>query len=246
MRSGSRPPAPSTRIASGDAAGFRRQVLAWWRRHKRQFPWRQTSDPYRILLAEVLLQKTDAPKVVPVYLEVISKYPTLESLAQADLRRLRKTLASLGLHYRSERLRRMARELLSRFGMVPNDLDALLSAPGIGRYIASAVCAQAFGQRRAVLDTNVVRVLERCFDVRSSRPRARDDPKMWAAAQELLPRRARDAARWNWALIDLAAACCRAKLPKHLVCPARLQCGAAQGTSRPQDPGTAERKARSA
>jgi A/G-specific adenine glycosylase len=224
MRSGSERSVLGVEIAVSDAVRFRRRILAWWHAHRRHFPWRETTDPYRVLLAEVLLQKTDAPKVVPVYLDAVSKFPTLLVLAHADPRRLRRTLAPLGLHYRAERLRRMARGFVARFGAVPADFMALRSVPGVGRYIASAVCSQAFGQRRAVLDTNVVRVLERCFGIRSDRARARDDPRVWDVAQRLLPRRASDAARWNWALLDFAAVCCRARSPDHEACPVHAQC----------------------
>jgi len=230
----------SGRITSEDAVRFRRCVLGWWRRHARRFPWRETTDPYSVLLAEVLLQKTDAPKVVPVFTSMSQTFPTLESLAAANPRRVAKLLDSLGLDYRTERLRHMARDLLERYGEVPPDVDALTATRGIGRYIASAVCAQAFGQRWAVLDTNVIRVLDRYFGVRSNRPRARDDPRMWEAAQQLLPQRASHAARWNWALLDFAAAICSSRRPGCDACLPRSGCAThrrshpAEKTSRQQ------------
>ena len=173
----------------------------------------------------MLLQKTDAPKVAPVYLRMVRAFPSPESLAAARLPRLSRLLSPLGLDYRADRLRRIGLALTSQYGgAVPSSEDALMSLPGIGRYIARAVCAQAFGQRKAVLDTNVIRVLGRYFAVRSVRPRARDDPRMWVLAQSMLPRRASDAAPWNWALLDFAACVCTSRSPAHAMCVLRHLC----------------------
>ena len=217
--------ASTGQITREDAAYFRRRLRTWFGKHARRFPWRETANPYHILLAEVLLQKTDAPKVVPVYLRMVRDFPTPESLAAARIQRLSRLLAPLGLDYRADRLRRAAAAIVKEHcGSVPANEKDLLSLPGIGRYIANAVCAQAFGQRKAVLDTNVVRVLTRFFGIHSNKSRARDDPQMWALAQSLLPRRASEAARWNWSVLDFAACLCTSRSPAHVICPLRKRC----------------------
>jgi len=222
---------PAGQINIENASYFRPRLRAWFRKNARQFPWRQTANPYHILLAEILLQKTGAPKVVPVYLRLVHHWPTLESLAAADFEHLSRLLAPLGLDYRAERLRRVAAALIrDHGGTVPASREALMSLPGIGRYIAQAVCAQAFGQRTAVLDTNVVRVLGCFFGITSSRSRARDDPQMWAVAQSLLPRRASQAASWNWTLLDFAALVCTHRHPDCFKCPVGHRC-LSQGTA---------------
>jgi A/G-specific adenine glycosylase len=216
---------PDGQISAADAAYFRSRLRAWFRQHARSFPWRETTDPFHILLAEILLQKTDAPKVVPVYLRMVKDFPTPEAVGAARVERLSRLVAPVGLDYRAERLRGIAAALVrDHGGAVPASEEALMLLPGIGRYIARAVCAQAFGQRRAVLDTNVVRVLGRFFGVTSLRPRARDDPQMWAVAQFLLPHRVSDAREWNWALLDFAALVCTHRHPAHSTCPVRRRC----------------------
>jgi A/G-specific adenine glycosylase len=225
VRLGSEVGPPAGRIGKEEAAYFRRRLRAWFRNNARRFTWRETANPYHILLAEVLLQKTDAPKVVLVYLRMVKDFPTPKCLAAARVERLSRLLAPLGLDYRADRLRRIGMALTSDHGgTVPASENALMSLPGIGRYIARAVCAQAFRQRKAVLDTNVVRVLGRFFGITSRRPRARDDPEMWAVAQSLLPRRASDAASWNWALLDFAALVCGHRHPACSICPVRHRC----------------------
>jgi len=225
IRLGSEVSPSAGRISREHAAYFRRRLRAWFRNNARRFPWRETTNPYHILLAELLLQKTDAPKVVPVYLRMVKDFPSPRPLAAARLQRVSRLLAPLGLDYRADRLRRIAAALVrDHGGAVPASEDALMSLPGVGRYIARAVCAQAFGQRKAVLDTNVVRLLGRFFGITSRRPRARDDPEMWAVAQSLLPRRASDAASWNWALLDFAALVCGHRHPACSICPVRHRC----------------------
>jgi len=216
---------PAGQISRADAAYFRRRLRAWFRKNARQFPWRQTSNPYHILLAEVLLQKTDARKVVPVYLRMVKDFPTLQSLPAARVERLSRLLAPLGLDYRADRLRRITAALIrDHGGSVPATEEALMLLPGIGRYIARAISAQGFSQRKAVLDTNVVRVLRRFFGISSQKARARDDPQMWAVARSLLPRRSCEAATWNWALLDFAALLCTYRRPACHICPVRRRC----------------------
>ncbi|MEH2226738.1 hypothetical protein [Nostoc sp.] len=135
---------------------FRHHLSIWGMQNLRDFPWRQTCDSYAILVAEYLLQKTDAATVVPIYKAFLLKYPTLENLAKASIDELNELLVPLGLYFRAERLYQCARIILEQYGgKIPDSEKQLLELPGIGKYTARAICSQAFSQPLAVLDTNV-------------------------------------------------------------------------------------------
>lgn len=204
---------------------FRRQILNWFSQNKRRFAWRETSDPYCILVAEILLQQTDAGKVSLVYPEFIQRYPNASVLAEAELEDLQEFISRIGLNYRAQRLVNIARDINERFaGHIPDSEADLMGLPGIGRYIANAVLSAAFGMRTAVVDTNVVRILECFFGVRSRRSRARTDPGFWNIAHSLLPRKATDCRDWNYALIDFCALVCTHYNPKCSKCVCAEHC----------------------
>src|SRR6187455_1079164 len=143
---------------------FRRAILGWYRRHGRDLPWRRTSDPYHILVSEVMLQQTQVDRVVPKNQEWLDKYPSLEALASAPEDEVSQTWRPLGYNIRPRRLHAIARESVARYGgELPGDEATLRSFKGIGAYTAGAVLSFAFGQRAAILDTNVARVLFRVF-----------------------------------------------------------------------------------
>lgn len=151
---------------------FRRNLMHWYKENKRSFPWRNSKDPYQILISEVLLQKTDAPKVLPVYKKFIKKYPTPEILQQAKLPELKKILKDLGLHYRAERLKSIGEDLcVLHEGKVPAQKDQLLRFKGLGEYASSAIMCFAYDKREAIVDNNVVRLFERIFGFKTSRVR---------------------------------------------------------------------------
>ncbi|ERN42491.1 A/G-specific DNA glycosylase [Rubidibacter lacunae KORDI 51-2] len=202
---------------------FRSQLQAWGQQNLRDFPWRQTRDPYALLVAECLLQKTEAKSVVPVYLEVLARYPTLLDLAAADERELGNVLRPLGLHFRAERLTAAARALLGPpyAGRLPDTEAELLQLPGVGMYTARALLSQVFEQSAAVLDASVARILERCLGLHGGRVKSRD-PLLWAAADAVAPSDRVD--RWNLTLIDFGALVCRARSPHCPRCPLRVRC----------------------
>ncbi len=143
---------------------FRRRLLAWYRAHGRSLPWRNTSDPYHILVSEVMLQQTQVDRVVPKYHEWLEKYPSLEALASAPEEDVNATWRPLGYNIRPRRLHAIARESVTRYGgRLPSDQETLLSFKGIGAYTAGAIRSFAFRERAAILDTNVARVLFRVF-----------------------------------------------------------------------------------
>jgi len=217
---------PEAVIARDEGAYFRRTLLRWYRFSARHFPWRETDDPYLILLSEVLLQRTQAPQVKDNYKTIAAALPTPSALAKAPLAAIEEALGPLGLAKRAVTLKRMGEELVARHeGGVPSGVSDLMSLPGVGRYIAAATAVFAAGSRVAVVDANVIRVLSRFFGVSSDKKRPRDDPMVWRLAQSLLPRSR--AADYNWALIDFAALVCRARAPLCAECPLRRRCRAA-------------------
>ena len=170
------PPRPPTFTLPAPAARrrFRTALLTWYRAHGRQLPWRETDDPYHILVSEVMLQQTQVDRVLPKYHEWLERYPTLEALAAAQEDDVAQTWRPLGYNIRPKRLQWIAREAVARFdGALPSDEATLLSFKGLGRYTVGAIRSFAFRQRAAILDTNVARVLFRVFlgTRRSEEPR---------------------------------------------------------------------------
>ncbi len=205
-------------------------LLAWHAENKRTFSWRQTKNPFHILISEIMLQKTDVKKVSEVYDKFIEKYPTPEALAVAELAELRKELALLGIHQRAERLKKTAEKIINEYGgEVPSEKDELLKLPGVGEYISNAVLCFAFGKDVPIVDTNVIRLFERVFGVKSSKSRPRTDRKIWKFAAQLIPKgKCRE---YNQALLDFAASLCTSKNPLSDICPENKICSYAKEIS---------------
>ena len=221
-----RRPVSLFRAASSAAKRLlRKTVWAWYHAHGRDLPWRRTADPYWLLTAEVMLQQTDAAKVSAAYPRFIRDFPRPSVLAEAKESRVAGHIRPLGLNYRAGRLIATAKAICEEFGgEVPKTEEELMSMPGIGRYVARAVLAGAAGRRLAVLDTNVVRLLERYFGVRSQRPRPHTDPQLWEVAQLLLPRRTSDSRDWNYAVLDFTAGVCTYSSPSCDACGCSRRC----------------------
>ena len=168
---------------------FRRQLLAWYRRHGRALPWRTTDDPYHILVSEVMLQQTQVDRVLPKYHEWLARYPSLEALASAPDEEVVKTWYPLGYNIRPRRLQTIAREAVARHnGRLPDDEATLRSFKGIGAYTAGALLSFAFRQRAAILDTNVARVLFRVF-IRDGELKSHAMTRqLWEVSRAVLPR----------------------------------------------------------
>jgi len=204
---------------------FRRRLLEWYRRNGRDLPWRRTSDPYHILVSEVMLQQTQVDRVLPKYHEWLEKYPSLEALAAAPEEDVTETWRPLGYNIRPRRLHAIARESVARYGgELPDDEETLRSFKGIGEYTAGAVMSFAFGRRAAILDTNVARVLFRIFIGRGN-PKAHAMKRhLWEVSRTVLPHR--HVFDFNQALMDFGATLCTARKPRCLVCPMSAGCQA--------------------
>lgn len=205
-----------------DVKLFQRSILNWWKKNKRNFPWRHTRDPYQIIIAEVLLHRTRADQVVPVYQSFIEKFPSLYELATAPVNEIKEVLKSLGLFWRVELLHKMAKELVSKFnGIIPSSREELESLPGVSHYIASAVRCFAYEYPDALLDTNTVRICGRLFDipVTDGSRRSRKFRNLLEALVDL--NHPRD---FNFALLDHGAIICRGRDPLCRECPVNQQC----------------------
>ena len=197
------------------------ELIEWWKVNGREFPWRKTRDPYKILIAEVLLHRTRAEQVVPIYLKLIREFPDIFSLAKADKNVILNYLYSLGLRWRAELLHKMAQEIVKRGGEIEANKEWLLSLPGISHYIASAVLCFAFGRPEPLLDTNTVRILGRIFNIKvtdSSRRSKKFRELYFRIMDKNHPR------EFNFAMIDLGALVCRPENPMCKNCPLKNLC----------------------
>jgi A/G-specific adenine glycosylase len=208
-----------------DRRRFRQRLLAWYRRHGRDLPWRKTDDPYHILVSEIMLQQTQVDRVLPKYAEWLVKYPSLDALAAAPEDDVAATWYPLGYNIRPRRLQTIAREAVARHGgRLPSDEETLLSFKGIGAYTAGAIRSFAFRQRAAILDTNVARVLFRVFVGQGDQKRHAMKQHLWTVSETLVPRR--QVFDFNQALMDFGALICISRNPKCLICPMVKDCRA--------------------
>src|SRR2546423_2968930 len=176
---------PQTRKPK-NAQAFSRKLLAWWRRAARDLPWRNTRDPYRVLVSEFMLQQTQVSRVAEYYPRFLDRFPDLDTLARARPRAVREAWDGLGYYARASNLHALARVVSRDFdGTLPDDPDELIKLPGVGRYTAGAVATFAYEKPVPAVDTNVARVLGRVF-LGANRKRITDDGRLWALATALL------------------------------------------------------------
>lgn len=200
-----------------DHAGIIENLMAWWRINQRQFPWRRTQNPYHILVSEVLLHRTRAEQVVPVYVKFLKKFPSISKLSRAPREQVQKILYPLGLRWRSRLIHRMARLIVSRYhGRIVDDVNELKSLPGVSDYIASAVVCFAFGRPEVLLDTNTVRIIGRIFGIRTTDASRRSKylKELYISIMDKKSPR-----EFNYAMIDLGALLCTSRNPRCSSCP---------------------------
>jgi A/G-specific adenine glycosylase len=212
------------------AAGTARlteKILSWYAGERRALPWRETTDPYGVLVSEVMLQQTQVATVIPYYRRFMRKFPTVSSLSEAPLDAVLKTWENLGYYGRARNLHRAARMVVREMGgTLPATLEGLSRLPGIGPYTAAAVLSIAHEERIPAVDGNVTRVLSRLFlvSVPVNRPPGRK--RIRELALSILPETG--SGQWNQALMDLGATLCKPKKPLCRGCPVSHECMAAQ------------------
>lgn len=203
-------------------ASVQQTLLRWFSQESRRLPWRATTDPYAIMVSEVMLQQTQVDRVIPVYLAFLKQFPTFQSLADAPAADVIRAWAGMGYNRRAMNLQRAAAQVAELYeGVLPGDLKTLRSLPGVGEYTAAALACFAMGQQVAVIDTNVRRVLGRVF----YGPEGVPDKEIANIAAQALPEG--EAWSWNQALMDLGATVCTSRRPTCLLCPVRSDCQAA-------------------
>ena len=202
---------------------FAGKLIRWQRRHGRtDLPWQGTRDPYRIWLSEVMLQQTQVKTVIPYYERFLRRFPTVRDLAGAAEDEVLRLWSGLGYYARGRNLHAAAK-LVAEHGFPCSSLE-LVELPGIGRSTAAAIAAFAFGERAAILDGNVKRVLARCFGIEGWPGEAAVEGALWARARRLLPDR--DVEIYTQALMDLGAGVCTPNAPRCDACPVRAKCEA--------------------
>lgn len=204
-----------------DFEAIRNDLIEWFKRNGREYPWRKTTDPFLILISEVFLQRTKAHQVMPVFMKFIEKYPDPHSLSRADLESIEEAVASLGLKKRAVYLKNLGTSIIELFeGEIPKTKEKLLKLPGVGPYTANAVLCFAYGEAVSLIDSNVIRIYGRLFGFvyRGIKP----NKKIQKLADSILdlfrPR------EFNRALIDLGAVVCTARRPSCNLCPIRRHC----------------------
>ena len=205
------------------------RTIAWHRSHARDFPWRRTDQPFQVLLAELMLRRTQAIQVAPVYERFVARFPDAASLNAASESEVADLLRPLGLTWRVPAFRQLAAVLVERHGGdVPTDRSAMMALPGVGDYVASAVRSVAFSIHDPIYDTNTVRVAGRMFGFPTHAESRRRRPVRAAIDRLFDPAHPRDSAL---ALLDLAALICRPTRPQCEACPLAADCSYARARS---------------
>jgi A/G-specific adenine glycosylase len=216
---------------------MREALLGWYGQHKRELPWRQDTDAYRVWISEIMLQQTRVAAVVEYYRVFLEAFPTVEALAAAPDERVLALWSGLGYYRRARMLHQAAKIVADELGgVIPRGVESLRKLPGVGRYTASAIASIAHGEPEAVVDGNVERVLSRL----DGEPR--ENAGAWKRAQKLLDRR--HPGDWNQAMMELGATVCTPQSPQCLVCPVRPWCRA-PGAG-PSKPGASRKRVRMA
>ena len=205
-------------------AAIRRALLAWFRAHARELPWRETRDPYAIWVSEVMLQQTQIATVIPYYQRFLAAFPTVGDLAHAPLERVLELWSGLGYYRRARYLHQAAKMLVAKFqGRLPSDYAGLRTLPGIGDYTAKAVLSIAFNQPYAVLDGNVARVVARLFAQSGNLHQIKFRHTVERELAGLLS--SHSPGNFNQALMELGQTVCLPRAPRCTACPVKKWCG---------------------
>lgn len=190
------------------AKRFHQIVFAWFRAHERQMAWRETFDPYEILVSEVMLQQTQVDRVRTKYDEFLARFPDVHALAVAPLSEVLTLWSGLGYNRRARYLQDCAKVVVAKYGGVfPQTYEELVALPGIGRSTAGALLAFSFGEETPMIDTNIRRILTRVFFARAKTPPS--DKELYNFACAIIPRG--KGRVWNYALLDIGATLCTAR-----------------------------------
>jgi A/G-specific adenine glycosylase len=220
---------------------FASALIAWQKRHgRRGLPWQGTRDPYRIWLSEVMLQQTQVAAVIPYYERFLRRFPTIELLASASEDEVLQLWSGLGYYARGRNLHAAAKAVVGR-GAFPRTAEEIAGLPGIGKSTAAAIAAFAFGERAAILDGNVKRVLARYYGIEGRPGEKAVETRLWAHAAKLLPKNGIET--YTQALMDLGATVCTRSAPRCDACPVRASCEARRANRVAEIPAPRPRRA---
>lgn len=206
-----------------DVDPFRKRLIDWYGKNHRKLPWRETADPYRIWVSEVMLQQTQVKTVLPYYLRFCDRFPDIESLADAGGQEVLKLWEGLGYYGRVRNMHRAAKVIVERHhGLIPDDIVTIKKLPGVGDYIAAAVLSLAYHQPHSVVDGNVKRVLARLYCSDLPVNKSSSYAHYQSQASTLID--ARDPGTFNQAMMELGATVCKPRNPECDRCPVRTFC----------------------
>ncbi|HEX2544409.1 MAG TPA: A/G-specific adenine glycosylase [Ramlibacter sp.] len=213
-------------------AGFAGRVVRWQRTHGRNtLPWQNTRDPYRVWLSEIMLQQTQVAAVLAYYDRFLARFPDVQSLAASPLDDVLALWSGLGYYSRARNLHACAQAVVDRHGgAFPRTAEVLATLPGIGPSTAAAISSFCFGERAAILDGNVKRVLTRVLAFGDDLASSTNERVLWNHARELLPRRELQESmpRYTQGIMDIGATVCLPRNPSCLICPVQADCAAAR------------------
>ena len=218
-------PSEIVEAAKAQRRTLRPALLAWFDHNKRELPWRDTRDPYAIWVSEVMLQQTQVDRVIAYYQRFLERFPTVKSLASAEVSDVLSLWSGLGYYSRARNLHKAAVELDSRHqGTLPSTVEALRTLPGFGRYTAGAVASIAFDQEAPLVDGNVARVLSRLFEIDGAPQDKTREATLWEVATILV--KGERPGDFNQSLMELGATVCTPASPTCLLCPVQTHCRA--------------------
>ncbi|PKP58178.1 DNA glycosylase [Candidatus Atribacteria bacterium HGW-Atribacteria-1] len=205
-----------------DILVFRNKIIRWFNKNGRDYPWRETRDPFKVLIAEMMLRRTKADQVKQVYEQLFTEYPDVEAVANAEDKKLEQILYPLGLKWRTPAFGSVAREVRERYQCkIPETREELTTLSGVGEYVAGAVLSIAYNKKEWIVDSNIVRLFRRYFGIKTSKEGRRDKhvievAKIYASVRN--PRKA------NLAILDFTALICIPGKPDCEKCPLRRNC----------------------
>jgi A/G-specific adenine glycosylase len=212
-------------IPEDQKKALQKKLRTWFRKNKRSMPWRETSDPYKIWISEIMLQQTQVSTVEEYYKRFIGCFPDVHELARASVHDLMKVWEGLGYYSRARNLHLASKKIVGEFaGKIPDDPETLLGLPGIGQYTAGAILSIAYGKRCPALDGNVIRVFARLFHVTDNVDQPGTRRMLWSLAGQVLPQK--EIRSFNEALMELGALVCKPRNPDCPSCPVLSICEA--------------------
>jgi A/G-specific adenine glycosylase len=219
-----------------ESTEFRAALVAWFKRDGRKLPWRETADPYSILVSELMLQQTPVTTVVSYYQRWFERFPTIRDLANADETAVLLAWQGLGYYNRARNLHRCAKIIVARLNETfPSSVDALTQLPGIGRYTAGAIVSFAFDRPAPIVDGNIARAMSRLLDLQEPVDRPRGSKIIWDLASRYV--RGANPRLLNSALMELGAVVCLRRKPLCAACPVRSFCQTTDPESLPRKKG---------